>query len=105
MKRRERLRAALSPNGKLVHLADSEGNPVCRSGVIASCGVHARITCRTCRARRPRKAARLEERPLVCGVDWSPLYAAFSRALDGGATSAPRVKVQFWPVLAKEENR
>lgn len=97
---RRRLRAALSPNGKLVHLADPEGRTVCCSDVVASCFVHARITCKICRARRPQKAARLEGRPHVVGVDWSPLYAAIRRALEAGVTREPRVKVKFWPVLA-----
>jgi hypothetical protein len=97
---RERLRAGLSPNGKLVHLANVHGHPVCGSGVTATCFVRARITCKTCRARRSEKARRLDGRPFVVGVDWSPLYAAFKRALDGGAAEEPKVKVRFWPVLA-----
>jgi hypothetical protein len=98
---RERLRAALSPNGRRVHLARAGGSPVCGSNIAASCVVRARITCSGCRAKRPRKAARFDGRPHVVEVDWSPLYAALGRALNAGATEAPPIKVQFWPVLAK----
>jgi len=84
-----------------VHLAHADGTPVCGSRVIASCWVRARITCPQCRKARPKKAAGLDDRPHVVGVDWSPMYAAFGRAIAGGAATAPRVKVSFWPVLAK----
>lgn len=102
---RERLSAALSPNGRRVHLARGDGSPVCGSSVIASCRVRARVTCPGCRARRPSKAQRLEHLPHVVRVDWTPLYAALARALEGGATTEPRVKVRFWPVLAGATDR
>lgn len=97
----ERLHAALSSNGHRVHLATADGMPVCGSSVLARCRVHARITCPQCRRRRPKKAQRLDSRPLVTGVDWSPLYAAIRRALEDGATEPPIVKVSFWPMIAE----
>lgn len=100
----ERLHTALSPNGTKVHLATSEAQPICGSRVRASCRVHARVTCPQCRQRRPLKASRRDKRPRVTGVDWSPLYAAVRRALEAGS-EMPRVRVQFWPVLATEEQK
>ncbi len=100
---RERLHAALSPNGHCVHLATSDGQAVCGSKIHATCFVHARITCPGCAHRRPRKAQRLARRPHVVGVDWSPLYAALQRALEEGATEHPKIRVAFWPVLAGPE--
>lgn len=99
MKRPERLQAALSANGTLVHLANSEGQTVCSSKVYAVYRAHARVTCPQCRKRRPEKAKRLEQRPLVVGVDHSPFYEAMRRALDAGATQEPVVMVAYWPVL------
>lgn len=108
MIRPERLRAAMSGNGRLVHLATSDGQPVCSSRVNAENYVHARITCPGCLRARPRKAARLRNRPLVIGLDFSPLYAAIGRVLDAIvagpvairlAAKEPMVKVRFWPVL------
>ncbi len=97
---RERLYAALTPNGRLVHLAHANGRPVCGSRVVATCRVHARVTCPECRRRRPKKTARLADRPLVVGVDWAPLYAAIRRALASGeATRMPHLNAPFWPVL------
>lgn len=99
-RRPERLRAALSANGHLVHLARADGLPVCGTKISACYRVHARVTCPGCRRRRPEKTKRLERRPYVIGVDHSPLYAALQRALESGAPSLPRVRVRFWPVLA-----
>ena len=96
---RVRLHSALSPNGKRVHLATSSGRPVCGSKVIASCRVIARITCPGCAQRRPVAARRRSTWPLVIGLNWEPYYRALGRALDGGATKEPEVKVPYWPVL------
>jgi len=101
MAARERLVAGLAANGTRVHLARADGSPICGSNVIAGCRVVARITCPQCRVKRPKKAARLDGRPHVVGVNWSPFYAALRRALAAGAVSEPRVKVRFWPVLAR----
>lgn len=91
----------MSPNGKLVHLADAAGTPVCGYKVLARHKVHARITCQACARRRPHKAARLEQRPHVVGLNWDPLYAALRRALEAELTVEPRVLVPYWPVLAR----
>lgn len=99
----ERLSPALSPNGRLVHLARADGTPVCGSGVTVTCPVRARVTCPGCRAKRPQKTRRHEDRPHVVGVDWSPLYAALGRALATSSRRAP--KVRYWPVLAGATNR
>ncbi len=98
--RTERLRAGLSPNGKLVHLARHDGSPVCGSEVIATCWVHARITCNACRRARRHKAARLDGRPHVVGVNWEPMYRAIRKAVDRLDTKMPRLRTAFWPVLA-----
>lgn len=103
MKRRTPLFAAMSPNGHVVHLATSGGRPACGASVIAKCRVHARVTCRWCAARHPDRAARLAGRPLVVGLDWSPLYRALGRAIEQGLREEPRVRVKFWPVLAPAE--
>ncbi len=97
---REYLRAALSPNGHLTHLARRDGSPICGAKISASYVVHARVTCHGCLRRRPDKARRLARRPYVIGVDHSPLYAAVARALEGGSAEMPAVRVRFWPVLA-----
>lgn len=98
-----RLFAALSPNGRLVHLATRAGKPACGANVDATCRVRARVTCRACCRRQPLRAARLAGRPLVVGVDWAPFYAAYRRAIEQGLREVPRVKVAFWPVLAPPE--
>ncbi len=98
---RERLFAALSPNGHRVHLANGDGQPVCGSKVIAVYRARARVTCPGCRVRRAQKARRLDGRPLVVGVNHEPFYAAMRRALESGASQPPRVRVTHWPVLGK----
>lgn len=95
----ERLHAALSPNGRSVHLATADGHPICGAHVDARCPVHACIGCPGCRRRRPEKAKRLDRRPRVVGLNWDPYYAAIGRALREGATVEPRIRVKYWPVL------
>jgi len=99
VKRRSPLFAALSPNGRIVHLATRSGRPLCGARIVAVCRVRARVTCRGCCLRDRRRAARFAARPLVVGVDWTPLYAALRRALEAGYREAPQVKVPFWPIL------
>lgn len=97
---RERLYAALSPNGHFVHLANREAQAACGQDLGDMCVVRARITCKRCATKRPKKAARLVSRPLVIGINHEPYYAALGRALRGGATEEPHVRVKFWPVIA-----
>ncbi len=99
-RRRERLVAACSNNGKLVHLVNAK---TARAACGYWCGdvnkVHARVTCRRCAAKRPVTAKRYADRPLVVGIDHAPFYEACRRALEAGATDMPKPKVAFWPVL------
>lgn len=101
MKRKpERLFACCTNNGKLVHLSGrGTGRTVCGVHGADLNPVRARVTCRRCAEKRPVTARRFEARPLVVGIYWEPMYRAFSRALDAGATKEPKVKVPYWPVL------
>jgi hypothetical protein len=100
MRFRRRYFAAMSPNGRKVHLANTRGYPVCGALVDARHRVHARITCPRCILRCPDRARRLARRPHVVGLNWEPLYRALGRALDAGATSEPKTQISYWPVLA-----
>ena len=100
-RRSKRLFPALSVNGVKVHLADKAGRPACGSGVFATCRVRARITCPAC-AKRP-QARRHARKPHVVGLDWSPMYAAWGRALEDGATREPSIRHPYWPKLAPAE--
>lgn len=101
MKRqRARLFACCTNNGRLVHLSPvGSGRTVCGRRDADLNKVHARVTCKRCAELRPVTAKRFAARPLVVGIDWSPMYGAFRRALEGGATEAPKVKTPYWPVL------
>lgn len=94
--------SACSNNGRLVHLATSDGQPACSSKGLARCRVYARITCPACIKKHPEKSKRRAARPHVIGVDWSPLYAAIRRSIDSGDTESPPVRVHYWPILKQE---
>ena len=110
---RERLKTAMCPGGTVVHLVRYLGHqPICGSRVAGECAVHARVTCKGCRQKRPVAAARRDSLPHVIGLDFSPFYDAMRRAVDrayrgirdGTLTldqiKQPKAKVAFLPVLA-----
>lgn len=89
-----------SANGQLVHLLpQGAAYTACGYRIGDAYRVHGKVTCKKCRSKRPKVAARFDDRPLVVGVNHAPFYAAVQRALDAGATEAPNVPVTHWPVL------
>lgn len=79
--------AAMTPNGRLVH--------VYRGGDRFACGqpaygtpmrVFARVSCSRCAARAPRIARRWRDRPLAVGLDWEPYYEHLANVLAGNPT-------------------
>lgn len=91
----------MSPNGRLVHLADRYGRPVCGQKTTTEYSVPGRVTCLRCVACAPRAASRHAHKPIVVGLDFSPLYTALGRALQASATKQPRVRWTHTFVFAR----
>jgi len=97
-RRRVRLYPAMSPNGRLVHLTDVRGMPMCGSATMAHCRVQSCITCSRCAAVRPAQAKRHQDKRRAIGIDRSPFYDAVRRAiLTGGSEPRETFRTVYAP--------
>ncbi len=97
-RRRVRLYPAMSPNGRLVHLTDVRGMPMCGSATMAHCRVQSCITCSRCAAVRPAQAKRHSGKRRAIGIDRTPFYDAVRRAiLTGGSEPRESFRTVYAP--------